>query len=48
MKEKYAKMALLIENGEDLSIVEDLMLNTNLPFTDRVMRFPLPDKFKVP
>jgi hypothetical protein len=24
------------------------MLNTNLTFTDRVMRFPLPEKFKVP
>jgi hypothetical protein len=48
LKEKYAKMALLIENGEDRPIVEDLMLNTNLSSTDRVMRFPLLDKFKVP
>ena len=41
-------MALLMENGEGRSIAENLMSNTNLPFTDRALRFPLPDKFKVP
>lgn len=29
-------------------MVDDLLLNTNLPFTKRVMRFPLLEKFKVP
>jgi hypothetical protein len=41
-------MALLIENKETLSVTEDLMQHTNLPFTDRVMRYPLPNRFKVP
>jgi hypothetical protein len=30
------------------SVVDNLLQNTNLPFTDRVTKFPLPDKFKVP
>ena len=29
-------------------VVEDLMQNTNFPFINWVMRFPLPEKFKVP
>lgn len=29
------------------SVVDSLLYNTNLPFTDRVMLFPLPEKFKV-
>ncbi|XP_059460361.1 uncharacterized protein LOC132189628 [Corylus avellana] len=41
-------MAFLIENGENYSATEDLMQYTNLPFTDRVMRFPMPGNFKVP
>ncbi|XP_059436631.1 uncharacterized protein LOC132169648 [Corylus avellana] len=41
-------MAFLIENGENWSATEDLMQHTNLPFTDRVMRFPMPSSFKVP
>jgi hypothetical protein len=41
-------MAFFIENEEGRSTAEDLMSNTNLPFTDRVMRFPLPNKFKAP
>ncbi|XP_059431559.1 uncharacterized protein LOC132165071 [Corylus avellana] len=35
-------------NGDERLIAKDLMQNTNLPFTDRVMRHPLPDKLKVP
>ncbi|XP_059436624.1 uncharacterized protein LOC132169640 [Corylus avellana] len=41
-------MAFLFENGENYSATEDLMQYTNLPFTDRVMRFPMPGNFKVP
>ncbi|XP_059436586.1 uncharacterized protein LOC132169590 [Corylus avellana] len=41
-------MAFLIENGENWSSTEDLMQHTNFPFTDRVMRFPMPSSFKVP
>jgi hypothetical protein len=48
MKEKYKKMAFFMENGEGQSTVENLVVKTNLPFTDKVMRIPLPDKFKDP
>lgn len=41
-------MAFLIDNGEGRSMAENLMSNTNLPFTDHVVRLPLLDKFKVP
>ncbi|XP_059447484.1 uncharacterized protein LOC132178889 [Corylus avellana] len=41
-------MAFLIENRENWSATEDLMQHTNLPFTDWVMRFPMPGSFKVP
>jgi hypothetical protein len=33
---------------KERSIVDNLLQNTNLPFSNRVMRFPLPVKFKVP
>ena len=50
LKLKYAEMALQKAQGEgeDRSVVDDLIQNTNLPFTDWVIRFPLPKKFKVP
>lgn len=38
----------MAQGVEDRSIAEDLMQKTNLPFTDRVMRFPSLEKFKVP
>ncbi|XP_059436595.1 uncharacterized protein LOC132169598 [Corylus avellana] len=47
LQEKFEKMAFLIENGENWSATEHLMQHTNLPFTDRVMRFPMPSSFKV-
>ena len=47
-KEKYNKMVLFMENGEGQSIAEYLMMKTTLPFTNRVLKFPLPDKFKDP
>jgi hypothetical protein len=46
LKEKYEKMAFFIENGERRSTAENLMSKTNLPFTNQVMRFPFPNKFK--
>jgi hypothetical protein len=41
-------MAFFIENGEGRSTVGHLMLKTTLPFTNKVMKFPLPKKFKDP
>ncbi|XP_059451047.1 uncharacterized protein LOC132181835 [Corylus avellana] len=35
-------------NWENGLMAEELMKNTNLPFTDRVINFPLPHKFKMP
>jgi hypothetical protein len=48
LKEKYNRMILLLENGEGQSTAEHLMTKTTLPFTNRVMKFQLPDKFKNP
>ena len=50
LKLKYVEMARLMAQGGggDRSIMDNLMQNTSLPFTDRVMKFPLPEKFKVP
>ncbi|KAB8714926.1 hypothetical protein FH972_026408 [Carpinus fangiana] len=48
LKLKYAEMARqMAQGGEHRSIVDDLMQNANFPFIDRVMRFPLPERFKV-
>lgn len=33
------------ENGH-ASVVEDLLRSTNLPFTDHITAFPLPERFK--
>ncbi|XP_059429078.1 uncharacterized protein LOC132162876 [Corylus avellana] len=41
-------MARQMANGKEKSIGGELMENTNLPLTTRVMNFPLPDKFKMP
>jgi hypothetical protein len=41
-------MAPPIEKEGVHTTVEKLLSNTNLPFTNRVMSFPFPDKFKVP
>jgi hypothetical protein len=48
LKMKYAGMARQIAQGrgEDQSIMDDLMQNMNLPFINRVMRFPLPGSLK--
>jgi hypothetical protein len=47
-QEKYKEMVLFMENGEGQSTAEHLMANTTLPFTNRVLNFPLPGKFKDP
>jgi hypothetical protein len=47
-EEKYKEMVLFMENGEGQSTAERLMTKTTLPFTNRVLNFPLPDKFKDP
>ncbi|XP_059441976.1 uncharacterized protein LOC132174319 [Corylus avellana] len=41
-------MARQIADGGDQTNAGELMENTSLPFTPRVMNFPLPDKFKMP
>jgi hypothetical protein len=48
LKEKYNKMAFFMENGEGQSMAEHLMMKATLAFTNRVMTFPLLDKFKDP
>lgn len=49
LKLQYEEMAWqMAQGGEDRSIVGNLLQNTNLPFIDRVIRFPLLEKFKVP
>jgi hypothetical protein len=47
-QEKYKEMVLFMEKGEGQSTAEHLMAKTTLPFTSRVLNFPLPDKFKDP
>jgi hypothetical protein len=47
-QEKYKEMVLFMENGEGQSTAEHLMAKTTLPFTNRVLNFPLPNKFKDP
>lgn len=46
LKKKYEELKLA--NKEEKSVAEDMVDNTNLPFTNRVLGFPLPDKFKKP
>ena len=50
LKLKHEKMAhqMAGKGQKEQSIVDNLLQNTNLPFSNRVMRFPLPVKFKVP
>jgi hypothetical protein len=47
-KENYKKMVLFMENGECQSTAKHLMTKMTLPFTNRVLNFPLLDKFKDP
>ncbi|XP_059441921.1 uncharacterized protein LOC132174251 [Corylus avellana] len=48
LKKKCDEMARQIVDGGDQTNAGELMENTSLPFTPRVMNFPLPDKFKMP
>jgi hypothetical protein len=47
-KENYKKMVRFMKDGEGQSTTEHLMTKMTLPFTNRVLNFPLPDKFKDP
>jgi hypothetical protein len=48
LKRKYADMAHQIAGDEVKSIARELLEDTYLPFSNRVMVFPIPDKFKMP
>ena len=48
LKEEYKKMVLPIKTEDVHTTIEKLLSNTNLPFTNRLMSFPLPNNFKVP
>jgi hypothetical protein len=43
---KYEEMALKMKGKR--MMVEDLLQNTNLSFTEWVMKFPFPETFKIP
>jgi uncharacterized protein (DUF1919 family) len=45
LQAKYEEMAQKMKGKQ--SVAENLLQTNNLPFIDRVMRFPLPMKFKV-
>jgi hypothetical protein len=48
LKKKYAELSRQLVGKEEKSTTKELMDNTDLPFIDWVLGFPLPDKFKMP
>lgn len=46
LKAKYEEMAQRLDRGR--LTIEDLLIDENLPFTQRVLKVALPEKFKVP
>ncbi|XP_059451082.1 uncharacterized protein LOC132181868 [Corylus avellana] len=48
LKRKYEELTRKLIAKEEKSPGGELMDNTDLPFTDRVLSFPLPDNFKMP
>jgi hypothetical protein len=48
LKRKYDAMAHQINGNEARSIAKEILEDTHLPFSDQVMAFPMPDKFKMP
>ena len=48
LKKKYTKLSHQLACKEKKSTAKELMDNTNLPFTYRVLCFPLLDKIKMP
>jgi hypothetical protein len=48
LKKKYAKLTHQLAGKEENSIVRELMDNIDFPFTNQVLGFPMPDKFKMP
>jgi hypothetical protein len=48
LENKYSRI-LRRMNGEDPELMTwDMLEDENLPFTERVKRFPMPNKFKMP
>ena len=47
-KRKYDAMASQINSDEAKSVANEILEDTHLPFFDRVMAFPMLDKFKMP
>jgi hypothetical protein len=48
LKDKYSRILYQI-NGEDPELMAwDMLDDKNLPFTEWVKRFRMPDKFKMP
>jgi hypothetical protein len=48
LKDKYSRILRRI-NGEDQKLMAwDMLKDENLPFTKRVKKFPMPNKFKMP
>jgi hypothetical protein len=48
LEDKYSRI-LRRMNGEDLKLMTwDMLEDENLPFTERVKAYPIPDKFKMP
>jgi hypothetical protein len=48
LKRKYDAMACQINGDEARLVAKEILEDTHLPFSDRVMVFPMPDKFKMP
>ncbi|XP_059441931.1 uncharacterized protein LOC132174263 [Corylus avellana] len=48
LKKKYEELTCKLAAKEEKSPARELMDNTDLPFIDRVLGFPLPDNFKMP
>jgi hypothetical protein len=48
LEDKYSRILRRI-NGEDPKLMAwDMLKDENLPFTERVKKFPMPNKFKMP
>ncbi|XP_059434412.1 uncharacterized protein LOC132167447 [Corylus avellana] len=48
LKNKYEELTRKLAAKKEKSPAGELMYNTDLPFTNRVLGFPLPDNFKMP
>ena len=48
LKRKYDAMARQVNGDEAKLIAKEILEDTHLPFSERVMTFPMSDKFKMP